>query len=85
MALHLRLPIFFRRTYEPGADLARNFIVKDARGYDGVTETKGCEELDLPRKMARLAQWCDDATFASHHPPASLTELATAVREYQPA
>ena len=31
-----------------------------------IVETKGREELDLPRKMARLAQWCADATAASH-------------------
>lgn len=85
-------------TYTP------DFIVKDAQQDVWVIETKGREELDLPRKMARLAQWCQDATAASRaeggpsyrfvyvdqegferHPPASLTELATAFREYQPA
>ena len=30
-----------------------------------VIETKGREELDLPQKMARLRQWCDEATTAS--------------------
>jgi type III restriction enzyme len=53
--------------------------------------------------MARLAQWCEDATAASRaeggpayrfvyvdqegferHAPATLTELATMFREYQP-
>ena len=28
-------------------------------------ETKGREELDLPQKMARLRQWCEDATTAT--------------------
>ena len=28
-------------------------------------ETKGRKELDLPQKMSRLRQWCDDATSAS--------------------
>ena len=28
-------------------------------------ETKGREELDVPQKMARLRQWCVDATAAS--------------------
>jgi type III restriction enzyme len=46
-------------TYTP------DFIVKDGRGDVWVIETKGREELDLPRKMARLAQWCADATAAS--------------------
>ena len=35
--------------------------------YDGtvwIVETKGREELDLPQKMARLKQWCADATVA---------------------
>jgi type III restriction enzyme len=80
-----------------------DFIVKGDDGSITVVETKGREELDLPRKMQRLAQWCDDATAASlaqggpaylfayvdqegfeRHPPASLTELATMFREYQP-
>jgi type III restriction enzyme len=30
-----------------------------------VIETKGREELDLPQKMTRLRQWCEDATAAS--------------------
>ena len=53
-------------TYTP------DFIVKDAEGTVWIIETKGREELDLPRKMARLAQWCDDATAASadQHGPA---------------
>ena len=46
-------------TYTP------DFIVKDEAGDVWIIETKGREELDLPRKMARLAQWCDDATAAS--------------------
>jgi type III restriction enzyme len=47
-------------TYTP------DFIVKDAQGAVWIVETKGREELDLPRKMARLAQWCEDATAVSH-------------------
>lgn len=47
-------------TYTP------DFIVKDAAGNVWIVETKGREELDLPRKMSRLAQWCADATAASH-------------------
>ena len=46
-------------TYTP------DFIVKDDSGDVWIVETKGREELDLPRKMARLAQWCGDATAAS--------------------
>ncbi len=46
-------------TYTP------DFIVRDAAGAVWIVETKGREELDLPQKMARLRQWCADATTAS--------------------
>ena len=46
-------------TYTP------DFIVRDTAGGVWVIETKGREELDLPQKMARLKQWCADATAAS--------------------
>lgn len=46
-------------TYTP------DFIVRDASGTVWIIETKGREELDLPQKMARLKQWCGDATAAS--------------------
>lgn len=42
-----------------------DFLVKTADNTVWVIETKGREELDLPRKMARLCQWCADATQAS--------------------
>jgi len=45
-------------TYTP------DFIVRDNGGTVWIVETKGREELDLPRKMARLKQWCADATAA---------------------
>ncbi len=46
-------------TYTP------DFIVKTTDGTVWIVETKGREELDLPQKMARLKQWCADATRAS--------------------
>jgi type III restriction enzyme len=46
-------------TYTP------DFIVRDTGGTVWIIEAKGREELDLPQKMARLKQWCDDATAAS--------------------
>ncbi len=46
-------------TYTP------DFIVRDTAGAVWIVETKGREELDLPQKMARLAQWCADASAAS--------------------
>ena len=42
-----------------------DFLVKTTDGAVWIVETKGREELDLPQKMARLRQWCADATAAS--------------------
>jgi type III restriction enzyme len=42
-----------------------DFIVKTSDDMVWIVETKGREELDLPRKMARLKQWCEEATSAS--------------------
>ncbi|MGQ0528624.1 MAG: DEAD/DEAH box helicase family protein [Panacagrimonas sp.] len=42
-----------------------DFIAKTADGAVYLIETKGRAELDLPRKMARLKQWCEDANAAS--------------------
>jgi len=42
-----------------------DFFVKTTDGTVWNVETKGREELDLPQKMARLRQWCADATDAS--------------------
>ncbi|MFH7319606.1 DEAD/DEAH box helicase family protein [Desulfurivibrio sp. D14AmB] len=37
-----------------------DFLVKLADGRMVVVETKGQEDLDVPHKMARLQQWCND-------------------------
>jgi type III restriction enzyme len=42
-----------------------DFLVKATDGTVVIVETKGRAELDLPQKMARLRQWCVDATAAS--------------------
>ncbi len=42
-----------------------DFIVKTPDQTVWIIETKGREEIDLPQKMARLRQWCVDATDAS--------------------
>lgn len=42
-----------------------DFIVRSSDGNVWVIETKGREELDVPQKMARLSQWCADASTAS--------------------
>lgn len=41
-----------------------DFLVKTPDGKVWIIETKGREELDLPQKMARLRQWCAEATEA---------------------
>ena len=41
-----------------------DFIVRTRDRKIWIVETKGRAELDLPRKMARLRQWCADATAA---------------------
>jgi type III restriction enzyme len=46
-------------TYTP------DFLVRDQDGVVWVVETKGREEIDLPQKMGRLRQWCEDATHAT--------------------
>ena len=46
-------------TYTP------DFIVRTTDGKVWTVETKGREELDITQKMARLKQWCADATAAS--------------------
>jgi type III restriction enzyme len=46
-------------TYTP------DFFVRTTAGDVWIVETKGREELDVPQKMARLRQWCEDATEAA--------------------
>lgn len=45
-------------TYTP------DFLVRDLAGKVWIVETKGREEIDIPQKMARLKQWCEDAAAA---------------------
>ena len=44
-----------------------DFIVRVTNGVIWIVETKGREELDLPQKLARLKQWCADATAAEEN------------------
>jgi len=41
-----------------------DFIVRTVDGVIWIIETKGRAEIDLPQKMARLKQWCAEATAA---------------------
>jgi type III restriction enzyme len=37
-----------------------DFLVKTKEGHIYIVETKGIEDLDVPLKMQRLKQWCED-------------------------
>jgi len=41
-----------------------DFIVKRSESKVCIVETKGLEDLDVPLKMARLIQWCEDINKA---------------------
>ena len=41
-----------------------DYLVRTKDGVVWIVETKGREEIDLPQKMARLKQYCEDATAA---------------------
>ncbi len=41
-----------------------DFIVRLNDGRVVIVETKGQEDLDVPPKMARLCQWCEDINQA---------------------
>ena len=41
-----------------------DFFVKVSSTEVYIVETKGQEDLDVPPKMARLKQWCDDINHA---------------------
>ena len=56
---------FFTKSDGDLAPYVQDFPVKSDDGKIFVIETKGREELDLPQKMARLRQWCGEATVAS--------------------
>ena len=76
-----------------------DFIVKASERSVFIVETKGREELDLPLKMARLQQWCEDVNAAqseikydfifidekgfNEYRPTSFSALATSFREYK--
>ena len=44
-----------------------DFIVRTTDRKIWIVETKGRAELDLPQKMARLKQWCAEATAAEEN------------------
>jgi type III restriction enzyme len=76
-----------------------DFVVKLAGGAVCIVETKGQEDLDVPLKMQRLRQWCEDINRAQtdkgydfayvdqesfeKYKPDSFTRLIAGFREYK--
>ena len=76
-----------------------DFLVKLAEGEICLVETKGQEDLDVPLKMERLRQWCDDINHVQgdvrygfiyvdeegfkRYKPTSFRQLMDGFREYQ--
>lgn len=76
-----------------------DFIVKLKDGRIFIVETKGQEDLDVPLKMNRLRQWCEDTNAAqskttfdfvyvdeesfNKYKPTSFTQLVESFREYK--
>jgi type III restriction enzyme len=64
------LAVGFRLDYvKSDGDLSNytpDFLVRTEDNTIWVVETKGRAELDLPQKMARLKQWCHDASHAEN-------------------
>ncbi len=76
-----------------------DFLVKLAENEICLVETKGQEDLDVPLKMERLRQWCDDINHVQadvrygfvyvdeegfkRYKPTSFRQLMDGFREYQ--
>ena len=76
-----------------------DFVVKVSDKKTFIIETKGREDLDVPLKMRRLRQWCEDINRAQtdvaydyiyvdedsfeQYKPVSLKDLAASFREYK--
>ncbi len=76
-----------------------DFIVKKTDTEYFIVETKGLEDMDVPLKMERLRQWCDDVNrirkkkkfdfvFVDEenfqkYSPSSFTELVSMFRQYK--
>lgn len=76
-----------------------DFLVKVSDREKYIVETKGQEDLDVPLKMQRLKQWCEDINRARHekeydfvyvdqesfekYKPTSFRQLVEAFKEYK--
>jgi len=81
------------------SDYYPDFIVKLSTRRIAIVETKGLEDLDVPEKLARLRQWCEDVNRVQsavefsfvyvdqesyeRYHPTTFSELEAGFREYQ--
>lgn len=97
------LAVNFRLDYvNADGDIANyypDFLVKLKDNRVMIVETKGLEDLDVPRKMARLRQWCADVNRVQaetvydfvyvdeegyqRYKPTSFSEMLAGFREYK--
>jgi type III restriction enzyme len=97
------LAIRFKLDYVNAAGEISNyypdFIAKKTEAEIFIVETKGLEDMDVPLKMARLRQWCDDLNRVQgtvrygfvyvdeegfkKYKPADFTGLVAGFTEYQ--
>ena len=97
------LAVHFKLDYVNGdGDISNyypDFLVKLSEKQITIVETKGQEDLDVPLKMERLRQWCEDINRVQsnvtydfvyadeesfeQYKPASFKELVEGFREYK--
>ena len=97
------LAVHFKLDYvNADGDIANyypDFLVKLSDGKIVIVETKGREDLDVPKKIDRLRQWCEDLNAVrsavtydfvyvdeegfKNYKPRSFAELLTGFREYK--
>ena len=97
------LAVHFKLDYvNADGDIANyypDFLVKLSDGKIVIVETKGREDLDVPKKIERLRQWCEDLNAVQssvtydfvyvdeegfkNYKPRSFAELLTGFREYK--
>ena len=96
------LAVHFKLDYQNAdgniSDYYPDFVVKLPGKRVFIVETKGLEDLDVPRKMQRLRQWCEDVNQVQSdvhydfvyvdqesfedYKPATFTQLTDGFREY---
>ncbi len=97
LAVHFRLE--YVNTDGDIAGYYPDFLVKVSEQEIYVVETKGREDLDVPLKMQRLRQWCEDVNLAQQdlhygfvyvdeedfcrYKPASFRQLLGSFTEYR--